>query len=221
MKDIKNYILIIENNFHLLLIFYLISLCNCLLEIPLKPTNIKRVPKYRIKLIEPKEYSGIDNMNQTILANNEGKTKLNSNILFLANVKIGSNEQTFNLVLDTGSFLLWVPIINSDDKYSITHHYNPSTTNSESKTKETFKQQYGTGYFSGTLYYDNFKYINSKSFKVKFGAADVTDFEVEGGDGIIGLAHDYDDEELSFIHMLKKSKVTDSIIFSFKFEGYL
>ena len=30
---------------------------------------------------------------------------------------------------------------------------------------------------------------------------------------IIGLAHDYDEEELSFIHMLKKSNVIDYRIF--------
>ena len=105
-KNIKNYFLLIKNNFHLFLIFSFISLNNCLLEIPLKPKNIKGVPKYRIKIIEPKEYSGIDSMNQTILSNNEGKKKLNANILFLANVKIGSNEQSFNLILDTGSYIL-------------------------------------------------------------------------------------------------------------------
>ena len=220
VNNFSNFFILMSKNLGIFLIFSIISFNNCLLEIPLKPLKIKGEPKYRIKIKEPQEYSDINYINKTILIN-EGVSTLNDNILFLANIKIGSDEQTFNLVLDTGSFLLWVPIINSNDKYKITNHYNPSTTNSETKTTKTFEQRYGTGYCSGALYYDNFKYIKTKSFKVKFGAASVTDFNVEGGDGIIGLAHDYDDEELSFIHMLKKSKVTDSKIFSFKFEGNL
>ena len=219
-KNIKNYFLLIKNNFHLFLIFSFISLNNCLLEIPLKPKNIKGVPKYRIKIIEPKEYSGIDSMNQTILSNNEGKTKLNANILFLANVKIGSNEQSFNLILDTGSYILWVPLKDSDDKYRISHHYNPTKSSTSVELNEYFEQEYGTGYCNGYYYTDNFKYINKTNFNIKFGAAEATDFNVVESDGIIGLAHYYEDkdENVSFIHMLKKYKITDSLSFSFKFE---
>ena len=54
---------------------------------------------------------------------------------------------------------------------------------------------------------------------MKFGVADNTDFEVNGADGIIGLAHMYYDSSLSFIHNLKNSKIIDSLSFSFLFEG--
>ena len=217
-KNSKNILFIIKNNFYLLILFPLFSLDNCLLELPLKPINIKGVPKYGIKIMEPKEYSRIDIMNQTIFANNEGKTTLNANILFLANVKIGSNDQSFNLLLDTGSYILWIPIINSDDKYKITHHYNPTKSSTSVELEEPFKQEYGTGYCKGNYYNDNIKYINKANFKMKFGAAEVTDYNVEESDGIIGLAHYYLNEDLSFIHMLKKYNITDSLSFSFKFE---
>ena len=217
-KNIKNFFLLFKNNIHLFLIFSLISFNNCLVEIPIKPKNIKGVPKYGIKIMEPKEYSWIDTMNQTVLANNEGKTKLNENILFLANVKIGSNEQSFNLVLDTGSYILWVPIKGSDDKHRISHHYNPDKSTTSIELDESFEEEYGTGYCSGNYYSDIFKYINKTDFLIKFGAAEETDFNVEDSDGIIGLAHYYEDESLSFIHMLKKYKITDSLSFSFKFE---
>ena len=217
-KNIKNFFLLFKNNFHLFLIFSYISFNICLVEIPLKPKNIKGVPKYGIKIMEPKEYSGIDTMNQTVLANNEGKTKLNENILFLANVKIGSNEQSFNLILDTGSYILWVPIKDSHDKHRISHHYNPTKSSTSVELDQYFEEEYGTGYCSGYYYTDNFKYINKTNFNIKFGAAEETDFNVEDSDGIIGLAHYYEEENLSFIHMLKKYKITDSLSFSFKFE---
>ena len=53
---------------------------------------------------------------------------------------------------------------------------------------------------------------------MKFGVADNTFFNVKDADGVIGLAHYYEDESYSFIHMLNESKITDSISFSFKFD---
>ena len=54
-------------------------------------------------------------MNRTIFIN-EGKTILNTGILFLGNIKIGSNSQSFNLVFDTGSYIIWVPKLDSNDR---------------------------------------------------------------------------------------------------------
>ena len=39
---------------------------------------------------------------------------------------------------------------------------------------------------------------------MKFLAADTVGFSLGGADGVIGLGRHYEDEELSFIHMLKK-----------------
>ena len=211
----QNNFLLNKKNLILFLLFSLISLNNCLIEIPLKAVKVKGVAKYDIKVKEIEEDYEINNMNKTILANKEGDTSLNGNQLFLANVKIGSKDQSFNLVLDTGSYILWVAQVGSEDQHQINHHYDPTGTPS----KDSFEQKYGTGYCTGRYYTDNFKYINDKKFKVKFGVATETVLDVDNGDGIIGLAHDYDDENLSFIHMLKKGKVTDSKAFSIKIEG--
>ena len=208
------YFILDKKNLILVLILSFISLNNCLLEIPLKTIKVKGVAKYDIKVKEIEEDYEINNKNKTILANKEGNVELNGNLLFLANVKIGSKDQSFNLILDTGSYILWVAKVGSTDENKINNHYDPTGT----KLSDSFEQKYGTGYCRGDYYTDNFKYISDKQFKVKFGAATQTVFDVDKGDGIIGLAHYYSDENLSFIHMLKKYKVTDTKAFSIKWE---
>ena len=213
-KYLEKIFVLYKKNLILFLMLSFISLNNCLLEIPLKPIKVKGVAKYDIKVKDIEEDYEIYNMNKTILANKEGNAELNYNQLFLANVKIGSLDQSFNLILDTGSYILWVAKVGSIDQHKIYNHYEPTGT----RTSDSFEQKYGTGYCSGDYYTDDFKYINEKKFNVKFGAATKTDLNVNKGDGIIGLAHQYDDEKLSFIHMLKKAKVTDSKAFSIKYE---
>ena len=125
-----------------------------------------------------------------------------------------------NLLLDTGSHLLWEAEEGCKQKGNIPikNFYYPSKSTTKEKTSKTFSILYGTGSCQGFLYYDFTKYINNKKFKIKFGGANQTDFEVHDCDGIIGLAHDYTkDYDISFIHMLKKYSITDSTKFSFKF----
>jgi DUF2075 family protein len=218
-KTIDNFFSI-DKKLYLLLITSLFYLNHCVIEIPFKPIKVKGIPKYRnIKLEEP-----ILDTNLTIKFNksflsSQGKATLNTNYLFLANIKIGSNSQSFNLLLDTGSYILWVPNKDSVDKYKIKNHYNPSQSTTSSYTEQSFEQKYGTGYCSGYYYIDNIVYTDNKKFRMAFGVADKTEFEVEDCDGIIGLAHMYYDESLSFIYMMKNAKVIDSLSFSFKFEG--
>ena len=218
-KTIDNFFSI-DKKLYLLLITSLFYLNHCVIEIPFKPIKVKGIPKYRnIKLEEP-----ILDTNLTIKFNksflsSQGKATLNTNYLFLANIKIGSNSQSFNLVLDTGSYILWVPNKDSVDKYKIKNHYNPSQSTTSSYTEQSFEQKYGTGYCSGYYYIDNIVYTDNKKFRMAFGVADKTEFEVEDCDGIIGLAHMYYDESLSFIYMMKNAKVIDSLSFSFKFDG--
>ena len=83
-------------------LFYSVSI----LEIPLQSIKVEGIPKYRnITRFKPG--------NKIILNNNvfyyeEGDSVVSKDLLFLANIKIGSNHQKFNLVLDTGSSILWV-----------------------------------------------------------------------------------------------------------------
>ena len=110
----------------LFLIISFFSLNSCLIEIPIKPLKVKEITKYgNIQIKEPKDYLANDNINKTILID-EGTSILHQRLLFTANIKIGSNNQKFNLVLDTGSDILWVPKLGSNDIYKLKNHYNPS-----------------------------------------------------------------------------------------------
>ena len=211
-----NSIILFQNILYLIIFFITyISFINCLLEIPLTPIEVKGIQKYKNIKIKIPDYP----KNNKTLFIDEGKTLINNNLIFLANIKIGSNNQQFNLVLDTGSLILWVPKINSEDKYEINHHYDPSTSSTSKNLRSIFYIQYRSGSCKGYFYSDKFEYINNKKFTVHFGVAEQTDFDVDNGDGIIGLGHNYEDESISFIHMLKKYEVTDSTLFSFNFDS--
>ena len=174
------------NNIFLILLLSFISLNDCLLEIPLKPINVKGIQKYsNIIIKEATEFS--ENYNMNILIN-EGKTILNTDILFLGNIKIGSNNQSFNLLIDTGSYITWIPKLDSTDTYKINNHYDPSKSISNYYIDESFDFNYGKGSCKRFYYIDEFKYINNDNFKVKFGVADESNFDVDNSDGIIGLS---------------------------------
>ena len=141
---------------------------------------------------------------------------LSNECLFTTNVKIGSNKQEFNLILDTGSYYTWVAKEGSKDVKTINHHFNPSSSNTCVKTPISTEIIYGTGSCSGDFYSDNFYYINDKEFKMIFLVASSTNFN--SADGIIGLGRSSQFlGDSSFIDMLKLGGVTNSKLFSFKF----
>ena len=200
----------------LLLSFICICITDSIIEIPIKAVEVKSNPKYGdIKIngrsIGIKKYGKMAN---TFLWQS----------IFLCTIRLGSNNQRFDVLLDTGSFEMWVPKVGSKDKYQMKHKYDPSKSNTAHKTNQPFNIRYGTGACSGSRYYDYVTYVGNKKFKMLFGAADQT--VLEGFDGIIGLGHIYDRRvvetgsiiETSFTEMLKRGGVTTSKAFSFKFE---
>lgn len=90
--------------FNLILSLSYLTLTNSIIEIPLTSIKVKGVPKYsNFKLIESIPISD-ENKDKRILIE-EGNALIDMNLLFIANLKIGSNKQEFNLVLDTGSYI--------------------------------------------------------------------------------------------------------------------
>ena len=188
------------------------------MEIPLIPIKAKGVSKYKKSTnkdsfsVYPKSFRSLETMYD------EASITLNNNYYFLTNIKIGSNDQKFNLLLETGGEILWVAQNGSRDSKKIKNHYNPYYSETSKNTRESFRITHNSGNINGNYYTDNIKYINNKSFNMKFGVASRTNMDADNADGVIGLGHHYKDENLSFMHMLQKSGVTDSKIFSFKFE---
>ena len=196
------------------------SFTECIIEIPLKIIR-KRNPNQKYKNTTIKSEPSISDFSNPLdffkSFSESGEYEINDNLLFLATVKIGSDSQSFNLVLDTGSSILWVAQKGSKDTGTINRHFNPSTSTSCSKTTEYFNQAYGSGSCSGYFYTDVVSYIGNTNFKMLFGVASTTDFEVEDADGIIGLARTYPESGKSLIMSLYKNKVISSRAFSFKF----
>ena len=138
-----------------------------------------------------------------------------TNSLFVAPIKIGG--QDFNVILDTGSVNLWVPKIGSKDQAIIAHHYDPSKSSSSSSTSETFEIQYGTGSTKGNYYSDYINFITNSAYNVLFGAAIETVFDVEGADGIMGLAKNYSQYMYSAIWTMNAKGYIPEKSFSFKY----
>ena len=211
----------INNNIYFYIYIFLINLsfiC-CIIEIPLQPIKVKGIPKYQnLTIIEPG--SPLIEKNGTFY-HEEGNAEINSNFIFFASINIGSNSQPFNLILDTGSSVLWVAHSNCGNKCSstINRRYNPSGSTTCDGPYNSFSIKYGTGSVNGFYYNDNIEYISTKKFNMFFGVASNAYFEVTNCDGIIGLSKSYDDERLSFIHMFKKYANIDSTAFSIKFEN--
>ena len=206
-------------NLSIYLYIFLIStsFISSIIEIPLYPIKVKGIPKYQnITISEPYDPY---NDNNSFSFVEQGNTFINANKLFLAKIKIGSQGQTFNLILDTGSSILWVGRNTCEGKHTLIHTFNPSTSSTARNTGQYFSMKYGSGACNGFYYNDEIEYIQNKRFKMYFGVADTANFEVENCDGIIGLSKEYTDERLSFIHMLKKHGNTDSLVFSVKFEN--
>lgn len=143
-------------------------------------------------------------------------TKAN-NSLFLAPINIGG--QKFNVVLDTGSINLWVAKVNSTDTADaiIKNKYDPKKSSSSSSTTETFEITYGTGSTKGNYYCDFSSFISGAVYNLIFGAATRTEFDVNGADGIMGLAREYSRFDYSAIWTLNAKKYIPNKSFSFKY----
>jgi hypothetical protein len=140
-----------------------------------------------------------------------------SSLIYTIQLSIGNPQQTFNLVLDTGSFLIWVP-----DSIVGNRIFKNTYNSTNTKSDETKDIEYDSGKIRGYIVSDTVSLssniLTNKTikflsiFKGKFRHK--VDF-----DGIIGLAQDYSGElgnEYSLIQYLFDNKVIYKRIFSFK-----
>ena len=112
------------NRYILLTFFCLLFPCNSIyIEVPLKlynetlsdnhflkknlfnSTNFLQYTQKNIEICNKKKYKSLFSYLRQL-----------ENNLFVYEIKIGSDEQIFNVILDTGSSILWIPGIDSEDK---------------------------------------------------------------------------------------------------------
>ena len=160
------------------------------------------------------------NLDSEKMSDKQKKTSISilENGLFAIEVKIGSNEQAFNLILDTGSFYSWIPENTTENVNVRNYHlFNPENSSTAHKTNETFILFYGNAYVFGYFYSDQFKILPQKNVSMLFGVANNTNFDINGADGIMGLARKYNKGIDSSILKLKQNNMISSNIFSIKY----
>ena len=117
---------------YFILLLFLFNQSNCLIEFPLEVliSHQNNISQMKTKIGANLQKSNNNNFLRFLIE--EGVTKINSNHLFLANIKIGSESQPFRLILDTGSSITWIADISSniDTSLKISNYFDPSTSNS-------------------------------------------------------------------------------------------
>lgn len=204
-------------NFYLCLLFLTnISFVSSIIEIPLYPLKVPGDFKYRDII---KKYDNSYPENDSLSYYEIIDTEINPELIFQAKIKIGSNSQPFNLLLDTGSYAIWVARYGCYGANNISNFFEPDSSITGVKINETFWFLYGSGATKGYYYLENIEYIPATIANMKIGVADSAFYQLPGCDGIMGLARLYNDERESIITMLYQSGLTDSRAFSIKFEG--
>ncbi|OTB18062.1 hypothetical protein K445DRAFT_365066 [Daldinia sp. EC12] len=130
----------------------------------------------------------------------------------------GDNPQTVNVLLDTGSFELWV---NPDCGATNVHqycdefgHYDPALSPTSKNLNKTFKIQYGLGSASGTYHQDDVFISGAKLPSQQFGVSNASS---DVWFGILGLGHGKGHgviEYESIVDSLAAQGYTDSKLFS-------
>ncbi|XP_072194194.1 pepsin A [Excalfactoria chinensis] len=111
---------------------------------------------------------------------------------YYGTISIGTPQQDFTVIFDTGSSNLWVPSIYCKSSACSNHHlFNPSKSSTYVSTNETVYIAYGTGSMSGILGYDTVAVSNIDVKNQIFGLSETEPgsfFYYCNFDGILGLA---------------------------------
>ena len=116
------------------------------------------------------------------------------NTQYFIDIELGSNNQKFTVVPDTGSSNLWVYASNCHSIACLTHSkYNSKKSTTYEKDGQAFDITYGSGSVSGYVSKDTCKISDNVSATMSFGEIQKVKgktFLVSKMDGIIGLAYD-------------------------------
>ena len=219
----------IKNDLFIIFLFLVLRTNSEQIKYPLKLINSTFDKYYSVKkvFIEVNSLTTINSFNsfhKKFLQNSKQSLSceievLNS-LLFSAEIELGSNGQKFNVILDTGSQILWVPENNSFNiNNNMKNFYFPNKSTTSQKTNKEFEVIYGTGYCQGYFYKDLLKFLSNDKYEIYFGLANNSIFDVDGADGILGLARTYPNNLLSPMLTLKDRGYIKTASFSFKYNN--
>ncbi|XP_010954683.3 pregnancy-associated glycoprotein-like [Camelus bactrianus] len=202
----------------------LVALSECMIVIPLtkvKPMRENLREKNMLKdFLEQYTYRLSDN---TAPAKRVYTQPLRNylDLVYIADISIGTPPQNFKVVFDTGSANLWVPSIYCDSKACANHSvFNPPRSTTFSLEGRSFEITYGTGKIAGFLGYDTVRIGNLVIGSQAFGMSQKEPgifLEHAVFDGILGLGY----PALSIVGTtpvfdnLKKQRLLKEPIFAF------
>ncbi|KAI6192273.1 Peptidase A1 domain-containing protein [Aphelenchoides bicaudatus] len=122
------------------------------------------------------------------------------NTLYEGIISIGRPAQRFKVIFDTGSSILWVPMLGCRNKGKLSQYckskkslYDPKKSRTSKELKKLYHVQYGIGDTFGYLFEDSFAFGDPRTQEqlkmkktVRFGGALRTK---EGDQGILGLTY--------------------------------
>ena len=219
---------LIKNGIIFIYLELLLRVSSQQIKYPLKIINstfskYKKVKNIFIKTSSLSNINIFNSLKKNIFAETpsilSSKIEIVSSMLFATEIEIGSNSQKFNVILDTGSQVLWVPEINSTvSNKEIKNFYEPNKSDTSQNMNKELEIVYGTGYCQGYFYKDLIKFLSNDKYYLYFGSANNSNFDVEGTEGILGLARTYSNDLFSPILTLKKNGLINSASFSFKYD---
>ncbi|KAI0404741.1 acid protease [Xylaria palmicola] len=111
---------------------------------------------------------------------------------YLAELTIGTSQQVIDVLIDTGSFEMWVnPNCSSSNVPEFCEafgHYDPASSSTSQKVDDArgFEIKYGSGEVTGDYYKDDIYISGAKIAQQQFGVANASE---QVWFGIMGLAH--------------------------------
>lgn len=141
------------------------------------------------------------------------------NVQYYGTIYVGSNNQKFTVVFDTGSNLLWIPSSLCVQCRNYTEKFYSQYSTSARYTNEKKNITYALGYVEGDVIEDKVS-INEGIMSIESFRMLLVNFEsdLEGtvADGILGLGLDTDsNSQSSFIYSLYRAKEITTPVFSF------
>ncbi|CEL99302.1 unnamed protein product [Vitrella brassicaformis CCMP3155] len=141
------------------------------------------------------------------------------NAQYFGSISLGSNEQEFTMIFDTGSSNVWVPSALCDRSCGSHSKYDHKSSSSYAKDGRNFHIVYGSGPVSGFLSSDA---LNVGDIQLKeYTFAEVTDasglglaYSIGKFDGILGLGFpsiSVDGIEPPFVTMVKRGLVKEPV----------
>jgi len=131
---------------------------------------------------------------------------------------MGNPKQEFEVLVDSGSFLLWLPSEECNSCSYSNNKFKFKSSQTFSKTEKSYNLNYISGKVSGSVSKDGISLSNGLLISnFSFLLSDVVDAPVKV-DGIMGFARKYSNypEDFSIMEQLKKNKIIERKIFSQK-----